>query len=129
MRHLKAIESIDGQTALFIKDNKVVGKGRVCSGLGTLRCSVQVRDDPAAIEFFKDDELVKYWREAGFPIKFAFFRFYTLDGSPFQDERDSPDRLKGIRIVDEYNFEMGFVDPEIFGMIEGYGKLMKERTQ
>ncbi len=102
-----------GNPVLFIKDNKIVGKGQAVTSHDGV-CGIQAIDDTAK-EFFKDDPVVKLldWR-------FAFFHYSTYTGEPALGFNDEPeDRHLGTRVVDEFNLRWGLV-PDSFKDVEGY---------
>ena len=108
----QAVESV-GKPVLFIKDNKIVGKGISQMAMDGI-VGVCVVDD-AAKEFFKDDYAVKIlgWKS-------TFFHYFTHDGTPAMWYEDEPDgRHLGTRVVDEFSFRWGMV-PESFKDVDGH---------
>lgn len=105
----------------FIKDNKIVGKAVVNSTYNNL---VRVRidsSDPATVEFFKDDELVK---EIG---EYATFRFEMITGTYAGTHPDEPaDRGEGLSVVDAFEFDLGIASRLRYGEIEGFGGRKKK---
>lgn len=102
-----------GKTVLIIKDNKVVGKGVSQTSFDGM-VGITISDD-AGKDFFKDDYAVKTlgWR-------FTFFHYYESTGNAAFSYTDEPeDRLKGTRIIDEFNLRWGMV-PESFKSVNGY---------
>lgn len=123
---LPAVENI-GTEVLFIRDNQIVGLGVTRSG-NPSTCHVELRDE-AAKEFFKDDWGVKFWLSAGYPPKYASFKFFRSSGRYAGDDPDEPEgRCEGVTIVDKANFEHGFVRQDTFGRVPGFGSWLVKVT-
>lgn len=98
----------------FLKDDKIIGKGRIGSRY-MRHTTVYLDRNPETLEYFKDDFAVAVLG------KDAPFRFHEVTGTPMAAFPDEPeDRLKGITIVDCFEFDFGYASKR-YSHIEGFG--------
>jgi hypothetical protein len=98
----------------FLKDDKIVGKGRIGSRyMGHI--TVYLDRDPETLEYFKDDWAVTVLG------KDAPFRFHEVMGTPLPAFPDEPEgRLEGVTVVDCFEFDFGYTSDR-YAHIEGFG--------
>ncbi len=115
-----ALDSV-GRDVLFIKDNKVVGKGRSQVGVSNeyQGCSF------LSGELFEQIKVVAPFNDTVLTMKHVYARFSPYSGGylglQFTDEFPEAEALlEYVRAVDEHYFNFGIV-PDSFKEVEGYG--------
>lgn len=110
-----------GKTVLFIKDNKVIGKGSSQIGHGDDWHGIRVESG----EIFDQLKDLAPFNSGKLGIKHSYIRFSPLSGvylgMNFSDEYPEVDALlEMVRVVDEFNFGYRMA-PDSFKEVEGYG--------
>lgn len=115
MNHNRAFET--GKSLFIIRDNKIVGEGRVSHAIG---------DDWAAVEITKGDiyeALLKTEACKRLGTKYVWLRYFSLTGmficSSFTDQPELDEMFQETRAVDQFNLGWGMV-PDSFKDVEGY---------
>lgn len=111
-----AVEGV-GKDILFIKDNKVVGKGKSHVAYGDVWVGASYLEGEF-LEKFKLTEHVK-----AMSLKHTYLRFCPILGVFIGDDKkfgsDIVDIFEDVRVVDEFNFRWGMV-PDTFKDVPGY---------
>jgi hypothetical protein len=120
MKLFPALQNV-GKTVLFIKDNKVVGKGRGQIGRGDEWHGIRIESG----ELFEQLKDIEPFNTPGIGTKHALIRFSPTLGSfigfGFTDEFPQAEEiLEYVRVVDEFNLGYRMV-PDTFKDTEGYG--------
>ena len=111
-----AVEGV-GKDILFIKDNKVVGKGKSQVAYGDEWVGVSYLEG----EFLEKFQLTEHVKVMS--LKHTYLRFCPFLGVFIGDEEklgsDVVDIFEDVRVVDEFNFRWGMV-PDTFKDVPGY---------
>lgn len=116
LRRYPAVSSSSIHSNVFyIKDDKIVGEGKICSFYGADVRVTPLWEDATTAEFFKDAELAHLGTH-------MTHRFDMITGDYVGTYPDEPaSHGEGIRIVDKFEFQLGIASPLRYGKIEGYG--------
>lgn len=127
----------------FVRDNQIIGTGRVGAMMGQIYASVHVTDGqlveplikhPTVITLAKiksDDEHIHHG------LRYALFRFACLDGrfiggnyenEEGQTDADCESILKNVRVVNKDEFDWGMAPPD-FKSVPGYGNKRDQVTE
>lgn len=122
LRRYPAIESGSMHYGVyFIKDNKVVGLGKISSRYDYLVRVIPDWSDAETASYFAEDSMAK---KAGESMRdYISFRFEEITGDYAGTYPDEPiDRGEGLRVVDRMSFDLGFASKLRFGEVEGFGR-------